>query len=44
MAYGTVLASFNVEDFGTERILRLSPDEVEARLAELEALTRISVS
>jgi sugar/nucleoside kinase (ribokinase family) len=44
MAYGTVLASFNVEDFGTERILRLSPDEVEARLAELEALTRISVA
>src|SRR5256885_5682527 len=41
MAYGTVLASFNVEDFGTERILRLSPDEVKARLAELEALTRI---
>src|SRR4051794_16361339 len=41
MAYGTVLASFNVEDFGTERILRLSPDEVEARLGELEALTRI---
>jgi hypothetical protein len=44
MAYGTVLASFNVEDFGTERVLRLSPDEVEARLAELETLTRISVS
>jgi sugar/nucleoside kinase (ribokinase family) len=41
MAYGTVLASFNVEDFGTERILRLSPDEVEERLGELEALTRI---
>ena len=43
MAYGTVLASFNVEAFGTERVLRLSPAEVEARLAELEALTRISV-
>jgi sugar/nucleoside kinase (ribokinase family) len=42
MAYGTVLASFNVEDFGTERVLRLGAEEVEARLAELEALTRIS--
>jgi sugar/nucleoside kinase (ribokinase family) len=41
MAYGTVLASFNVEEFGTERVARLEPADVEARLAELEALTRI---
>jgi sugar/nucleoside kinase (ribokinase family) len=41
MAYGTVLASFNVEAFGTEGVARLSADDVEARLAELEALTRI---
>ena len=44
MAYGTVLASFNVEDFGTERVARLERDEVEARLAELEQLTRISAA
>ena len=25
MAYGTVLASFNVEEFGTERVQRLTP-------------------
>jgi sugar/nucleoside kinase (ribokinase family) len=41
MAYGTVLASFNVEQFGTERIARLERDEVESRYAELCALTRI---
>ena len=41
MAYGTVLASFNVEEFGTERVARLERDEVESRYAELCALTRI---
>src|SRR3954452_8150356 len=41
MAYGTVLASFNVEDFGTDRVASLDEAEVEARLAELESLTRI---
>jgi sugar/nucleoside kinase (ribokinase family) len=41
MAYGTVLASFNVEDFGTERVAELGLADVEERLDELEALTRI---
>ena len=41
MAYGTVLASFNVEEFGIERVARLERDEVESRYAELCALTRI---
>jgi sugar/nucleoside kinase (ribokinase family) len=41
MAYGTVLASFNVEEFGTERVARLERDEVDQRYAELCALTRI---
>jgi sugar/nucleoside kinase (ribokinase family) len=40
MAYGTVLASFNIEDFGTERVARLERDEIESRLAELRAMTR----
>jgi sugar/nucleoside kinase (ribokinase family) len=39
MAYGTVLASFNVEDFGTERVARLERDEIESRLGELRAMT-----
>ena len=39
MAYGSVLASFNVEDFGTERVSRLTRDEIEERLAEFKRLT-----
>ncbi|HEX6391423.1 MAG TPA: PfkB family carbohydrate kinase [Solirubrobacteraceae bacterium] len=41
MAYGTAIASFNVEEFGTERVARLTRDEVEARVADLERFTRI---
>jgi sugar/nucleoside kinase (ribokinase family) len=40
MAYGTALASFNVEDFGTERVARLTSDEVSGRVAELGRITR----
>ena len=40
MGYGTVLASFNVEEFGTERVSRLSREEIEARFEELVAMTR----
>ena len=31
MGYGTVLASFNVEEFGTERVARLSREEIDER-------------
>jgi sugar/nucleoside kinase (ribokinase family) len=41
MVYGTVLASFNVEEFGTERVLRLTPDEITARVTDLEAMVSI---
>ena len=40
MGYGTVLASFNVEDFGTERVAALSREEIDERYAELHAMTR----
>jgi sugar/nucleoside kinase (ribokinase family) len=40
MAYGTALASFNVEEFGTERVVRLTSDEIAARVAELSRMTR----
>jgi sugar/nucleoside kinase (ribokinase family) len=40
MAYGTALASFNVEEFGTERVARLSSQEIAARVAELGRMTR----
>jgi sugar/nucleoside kinase (ribokinase family) len=39
MAHGTVLASFNVEDFGTDRVVRLERDEIDARLADLRSMT-----
>jgi sugar/nucleoside kinase (ribokinase family) len=42
MAHATVLASFNVEDFGTERVMRLAREEVGSRLTELAAMTRFS--
>ena len=39
MAAGSVLASFNVEDFGTERVQRLTPREIDQRLGEFKRLT-----
>jgi sugar/nucleoside kinase (ribokinase family) len=39
MAYGSVLASFNVEDFGTERVRGLSRDEIEERLRDFRRIT-----
>jgi sugar/nucleoside kinase (ribokinase family) len=39
MAYGTALASYNVEAFGTERVADLAPEEIEARVAELRRIT-----
>ena len=39
MAYGTALASFNVEEFGTERVARLTADEVRERVGALHAGT-----
>jgi len=40
MAYGTALASFNVEDFGTERVVRLTTEEISERVGELGRITR----
>ena len=42
MAYGTALASFNVEEFGTDRVARLAPRELLVRVAELERITRFT--
>jgi len=39
MAYGTTLASFNVENFGTERVRALTGDEIAGRVAQLHQLT-----
>jgi sugar/nucleoside kinase (ribokinase family) len=44
MAYGTALASFNVEEFGTERVERLTGDEVDARVEGLRRMTRFETT
>ena len=41
MTYGSVLASYNVEDFGTERVRALSRDEIEGRFAEFRSMTSL---
>jgi sugar/nucleoside kinase (ribokinase family) len=40
MGYGTVLASFNVEDFGTERVAALSREEIDERFHQLHGMTQ----
>jgi len=40
MGYGTVMASFNVEEFGTERVARLTREEVDARFEQLHEMTQ----
>jgi sugar/nucleoside kinase (ribokinase family) len=40
MGYGTVLASFNVEEFGTERVTRLSREEIDSRFEALRTMTQ----
>jgi sugar/nucleoside kinase (ribokinase family) len=43
MAYGSVLASFNVEDFGTERVQRLSKEEIDERMRDFQRITRFEI-
>jgi sugar/nucleoside kinase (ribokinase family) len=40
MAYGTALASFNVEQFGVEGLTRLTSEEIAGRVAELQRITQ----
>lgn len=40
MAYGTALASFNVEEFGADRLLRLAAEEVGQRVDDLRRFTQ----
>ena len=42
MVFGSVMASFNVEDFGTERVRSLEPSEVESRVADFKSLTHFN--
>jgi sugar/nucleoside kinase (ribokinase family) len=40
MAYGTALASYNVEEFGTERVQRTGADEIRTRVDDLRRMTQ----
>jgi sugar/nucleoside kinase (ribokinase family) len=40
MAYGTALASYSVEEFGTERVERLTAGEIDARVEDLRRITQ----
>jgi sugar/nucleoside kinase (ribokinase family) len=44
MAHGTALASFNVEEFGTDRVARLTAQEIGRRVAELGRITQFDVA
>ncbi|HWX45155.1 MAG TPA: PfkB family carbohydrate kinase [Solirubrobacteraceae bacterium] len=44
MAHGTALASFNVEEFGTQRIEHLSGPEIAARVRQLREFTQFSAA
>jgi sugar/nucleoside kinase (ribokinase family) len=39
MIYGSVMASFNVEEFGTERVDRLTHEEINKRFADFKRMT-----
>ena len=43
MAYGTALASFNVEEFGTERVARLTEGEIGERVRDLASFTHFDL-
>jgi hypothetical protein len=39
MIYGSVMASFNVEEFGTERVDRLTHEEINERFRTFKRMT-----
>jgi cytidine kinase len=41
MTYGSVMASFNVEQFGTERVRSLTMDEINDRFGEFKRMTHL---
>jgi sugar/nucleoside kinase (ribokinase family) len=41
MVYGATLASFNVEEFGTERVRRLTRDEIDERFEDFRLMTTL---
>lgn len=43
LVYGSVMASFAVEEFGLSRLLRVRPEEIETRFREFKAMTHFDV-
>jgi sugar/nucleoside kinase (ribokinase family) len=43
LVYGSVMASFVVEEFGLARLLRLTPGEIETRYQEFKSMTHFDV-
>lgn len=41
VTYGCVMGSFNVEEFGTERVMRLTREEIDARFEGFRRMTHI---
>jgi hypothetical protein len=39
MIFGSVMASFNVEEFGTDRVQRLTQEEINQRFSEFKRFT-----
>jgi sugar/nucleoside kinase (ribokinase family) len=44
MVYGATLASFNVEEFGTERVQRLTRDDIDQRFEEFRRMTTLEAA
>ena len=43
LVYGSVMASFAVEEFGVQRLLSLTPEEIETRYREFKSMTHFDV-
>lgn len=43
LVYGSVMASFAVEEFGVSRLLRLTRSEIDARFSEFKSMTHFEV-
>ena len=44
MTYGSTIASFNVEEFGTERVARLTAEEIEERFEAFRRMTALEAA
>ena len=44
MTYGSVMASFNVEQFGTERVQALTHGEINRRFEEFRLMTHLDAA